>query len=154
VAYCSIDEVISMLKPDMLDAIIDGSYREDDSERKKDITPIAGQAIADAQAEIDGYLTARYNVPFARVPAVIGKFAKDIAIYNLVSRMGIDESDREKTYLTRYNVAVAFLTKASEGKVEVAITPEDDMTGSVTVQNNFETKSNARIFTRHSMRGW
>ena len=132
-AYCSIDEVISMLKPDMLDAIIDGSYREDDSERKKDITPIAGQAITDAQAEIDGYLAARYNV---------------------VSRMGIDESDREKTYLTRYNAAVAFLTKAAEGKVEVTITPEEDMPGSVTVQNNFETKSNARIFTRQSMRGW
>ena len=68
--------------------------------------------------------------------------------------MGIDESDREKTYLTRYNAAVAFLTKAAEGKVEVTITPEEDMPGSVTVQNNFETKSNARIFTRQSMRGW
>ncbi len=143
-----------MLKPDMINAIIDDSYREDDAERKKDITPIAEQAIADAQAEIDGYLASRYNVPFARVPAVICKFAKDIAIYNLVSRMGIDENDREKTYLTRYNAAVAFLTKVSEGKVEVATTPIEDISGSVTVQNNFEARSNSRIFSRESMRGW
>ena len=151
-AYCTVSEVLDMLKADMLNVIIGDDYIEDEEERIKAVTPYAEQAVGDAQAEIDGYLAKRYNVPFSRTPKVINKFAKDIALYNLVSRKGVDESDREKTYLTRYNAAVAFLTKAAEGKVDIAV-PEGHPAAAA-ARDGFSMRSSRRTFTRESMGGW
>lgn len=43
-------------------------------------------AIASADAIIDGYCSARYIVPFNPVPAIIAKCSLDMAIYNLYAR--------------------------------------------------------------------
>lgn len=152
-AYCTADDVIHMLKSDMINVIIGDDYIEDEAERIRAITPLATQAVEDAQAEIDGYLAKRYPVPFARTPRVIEKFAKDIALYNLVSRKGVDENDREKTYLTRYNAAVAFLTKAAEGKIDID-TEGSQAAQQSAAQNGFSIKSERRTFSRSSMEGW
>ncbi len=152
-AYCTAEEVIDMLKPDMYGYIVgEGSDDLDDEALRDNILLLAGNATDDAQAEIDGYLAKRYDVPFIMVPKVVSKFAKDIALYNLVSRKGIDESDREKTYLTRYNAAVAFLTKVAEGKVD--IDTGESHTTQTAAANGFSMKSEHRIFSRSSMRGW
>lgn len=151
-AYCTVGEVLNMLKADMLNVIIGDDYIEDKAERIKAITPLAEEAACDAQAEIDGYLAKRYNVPFSKTPKVINKFAKDIALYNLVSRRGVDESEREKTYLTRYNAAITFLTKVAEGKIDIEV-PEEYSTEDA-AKNGFSMKSSRRTFTRESMRGW
>ena len=145
-AYCTVGEVLDMLKADMMNVIIGDDYIEDEQERIKVISPLAEQAVGDAEAEIDGYLAKRYKVPFVKTPQVINKFAKDIALYNLVSRKGIDESEREKTYLTRYNSAITFLTKVDIGVSEKSI--ED------AAKNGFSMKNAKRLFTRESMRGW
>lgn len=150
-AYCTVQEVLDMLKADMVNVIIGDNYIEDEAERTKAITPLAEEAIDDAGAEIDGYLAKRYDLPFAKTPKVINKFAKDIALYNLVSRKGIDEGDREKTYLTRYNAAIAYLTKVAEGLVDIGIS---DSSSEENARNGFSMKSSSRIFTRDSMRGW
>ena len=154
-AYCTADDVIGMLKPDMVGFII-GDDSSDEDSRPEDpveaVRSLAESAVEDAQAEIDGYLAKRYDVPFTKAPKVINKFAKDIALYNLVSRKGIDESDREKTYLTRYNAAVAFLTKVAEGKIDIGV--EDIHTTQTAAQNGFSMKSENRMFSRISMRGW
>lgn len=152
-AYCTAEEVIDMLKPDMYGYIVgEGSDDLDDEALRDNILLLAGNAAEDAQAEIDGYLAKRYDVPFVHVPPVISKFAKDIALYNLVSRKGIDESDREKTYLTRYNSAVAYLTKVAEGKVD--LDTGESHTTQMAAANGFSMKSEHRIFSRSSMRGW
>lgn len=150
-AYCTTEEVLEMIKADMMNVIIGDEYIEDEDRRIEAITPLTEQAIDDACAEIDGYLAKRYDVPFARTPKVINKFAKDIALYNLVSRKGIDESDREKTYLTRYNAAISFLTKVAEGGIDIGIgenSTED------AAKNSFSMKSSRRTFSRESMKGW
>lgn len=150
-AYCTIEEVIEMLKADMINVIIGDDYIEDEEERIKAITPLTVEAVEDAGAEIDGYLAKRYDVPFSKTPKVINKFAKDIALYNLVSRKGIDESDREKTYLTRYNAAIAFLTKVVEGVIDIGVEGNSTQDAANT---GFTMKSSGRIFSRESMRGW
>ncbi len=151
-AYCTVSEILGMLKDDMLNVIIGDDYIEDEAERIKAITPLAEQAACDAQAEIDGYLAKRYNVPFSKTPDVINKFAKDIALYNLVSRKGVDENDREKTYLTRYNAAIAFLAKVADGKIDIGV-PEGYSTENA-AKNGFSMRGSGRTFTRDSMRGW
>ena len=114
------------------------------------MTPLIDAAIGDADAEIDGYLAKRYAVPLAPAPKVINKFSKDIAVYNLFSRIGIDESTEQKTYLNRYNAAIKFLTLVAEGKVSLGVDAEDPATAAAT---GFSVKSNTRLFSRDSMRG-
>lgn len=108
-------------------------------------------AISDACAEIDGYLAKRYRVPFTKTPQVINKFAKDISVYNLVSRTGIDESDREKTFLNRYNAAIKFLLDVAKGIISIGV---EEKGGSSEAANGFKMKSSGRVFSRDSMRGW
>ena len=150
--YCTAQEVLEMLKGDMLNNIIgDNSYEEEKEKRIEKIIPLVEQAIEDAGAEIDGYLAKRYSVPFRKTPKVISKFAKDISVYHLVSRTGIDGSDREKTFLNRYNAAIKFLLDVAKGIIDIGI---DEKSGSSEAANGFKMKSSGRVFSRDSMRGW
>lgn len=147
-AYCEVFEVREMLKDDALNSIIGDTYIEDESEREAKITPIVESAIADAEGEVDGYLAKRYPVPLTVVPKAISKFTKDIAVYNLYSRVGIDEGDKEKNYLNRYRAAIDFLKLAADGKIDIGV-------GSLqtSAKTGFKVKSNERLFSRDLMRG-
>lgn len=90
-------------------------------------------------------------LPFTKTPQVINKFAKDISVYNLVSRTGIDESDREKTFLNRYNAAIKFLLDVAKGIISIGV---EEKGGSSEAANGFKMKSSGRVFSRDSMRGW
>ena len=85
------------------------------------------------------------------VPQVINKFAKDISVYNLVSRTGIDESEREKTFLNRYNAAIKFLLDVAKGTISIGV---EDIGGGSEAANGFKMKSSGRVFSRENMRGW
>jgi phage gp36-like protein len=150
VSYSTKEEVREMLKDDALNSIIGDTFIEDPEQREAKIAPIIEAAIGDADAEIDGYLAKRYSVPFGPVPKVLNKFSKDIAIYNLYSRIGIDESTDEKNYLNRYNAAIKFLTLVAEGKVSIGAQADDPATAAST---GFSAKSNPRLFTRGTMKG-
>ncbi|MGI6254241.1 MAG: gp436 family protein [Acutalibacter sp.] len=149
-SYCTRQEVREMLKDDALNIIIGDAYIEDAEEREIKIGPIIDEAIEDAEGEIDGYLAKRYAVPIAPAPKALNKFAKDIAVYNLYSRIGIDESSAEKNYLNRYNAAVKFLTLVAEGKVSIGAQADDPATAAST---GFSVKSSTRLFSRDSLRG-
>lgn len=151
-SYSTRAEVREMLKDDALNAIIGDTFEEDEAEREAKIGPIIDMAIGDADAEIDGYLAKRYKVPFDPVPRVLNKFSKDIAIYNLYSRIGIDEGEAEKNYLNRYNAAVKFLTLVAEGKVNIGTGEDGDDPASAAV-TGFAARSNPRLFSRNSMQG-
>lgn len=149
-SYSTKEEVREMLKDDALNAIIGDTFIEDPVEREELVAPIIEGAIADADAEIDGYLAKRYAVPLSPAPKVINKFSKDIAVYNLFSRIGIDESTDQKTYLNRYNAAIKFFELVADGKVSVGTEADDPASAAAT---GFSAKSNTRLFTRGSMRG-
>lgn len=148
-AYCTVEEVLSMIKEDLKSSILGSDYVEDAEERNRLLLPLCVQAIRDADGEIDGYLARRYPTPIQPVPAVIHKFCKDIALYNLVSRQGIDEQDREKTILTRYNAAIKFLMEVSKGTISVGTD-----SGTQTAADGFRMRTSPRLFGRDSMRGW
>ena len=149
-SYSTRTEVRDMVKDDALNAIIGDTFIEDPAEREELVSPIIDAAIADADAEIDGYLAKRYAVPLAPAPRVINKFSKDIAVYNLFSRIGIDEGTDQKTYLNRYNAAIKFLTLVAEGTVSIGTETEDPASAAA---GGFKVKSNSRLFTREKMRG-
>lgn len=80
--------------------------------------PMIAQALADASAEIDGYLAARYRLPLPTVPAMLARIAGDIAIYRLLSlrRMGDIEDARR-----RYEDARKLLEAISRGTVSLGL---------------------------------
>lgn len=138
-----------MIKDDMKNVIIGDEYIEDEQEREEKIATLCDAAIVDACAEIDGYLAKRYRLPLRKVPQVINKFAKDISVYNLVSRTGIDESEREKTFLNRYNAAIKFLLDVAKGTISIGV---EDIGGGSEAANGFKMKSSGRVFSRESMK--
>ena len=147
-SYSTKEEVREMLKDDALNAIIGDTFIEDPVEREELVAPIIEGAIADADAEIDGFLQA-FDICY-KTPKVINKFSKDIAVYNLFSRIGIDESTDQKTYLNRYNAAIKFFELVADGKVSIGTEADDPASAAAT---GFSAKSNTRLFTRGSMRG-
>jgi len=106
------------------------------------------EAIASADAIIDGYCSARYIVPFAPVPAIIAKCSLDMAIYNLYARrVEVMPEVRDKN-----NTAAVNLLKAiAKGDVILAgaITPPAQAGSSRTA----EITSQPRQFTRDKLRG-
>ena len=150
-SYSTRTEVREMIKDDALNAIIGDTFIEEPAQREELVAPIIDAAISDADGEIDGYLAKRYAVPLAPVPKVINKFSKDIAVYNLFSRIGIDEGTDQKTYLNRYNAAVKFLTLVAEGKVSIGADADGDPAAAAAI--GFTVQSNPRLFSREQLAG-
>ncbi len=78
-------------------------------------TSVTTRAIADADAEIDGYCKAVYDVPFSPVPVMVRKISVDIAIYNLYARRKGAPEDRRN----RYKDAIKFLENVAKGIVDL-----------------------------------
>jgi phage gp36-like protein len=99
---------------------------------------VLGRALADAEAEIDGYLATRYSLPLASVPVVLTRLAADMARYNLYDD-GVPTTVRQ-----RYEDAVSLLKRMSSGDVQLAgITPVPAVGGS---GNAVATRTPDRLF--------
>lgn len=101
------------------------------------------RAIADASAEIDGYVAARYALPFSAVPPVLVRVAVDIAVYNLFSNRrggGVIDDIRN-----RYKDVVRLLENIASGKVQLGQTPEP-----VAVESDIVIHSAASAWSRPS----
>lgn len=106
-AYCTQSDLTEQMSTDELVQLTD-----DTGAGAVDIS-VAVRAIADADAEIDGYCATRYAVPFATVPALIRKVSVEIAIYNLYARRQGAPEDRRR----RYEDAVRWLKDVARGVV-------------------------------------
>ena len=105
-------------------------------------------AINDADSEINGYIQKRYPLPLPSVPPVINKLSKDITLYNLFSRRGIDKDKNDDTVLQRYKNAVKFLENLSKGIVNLGISATQ-----VKSVVEINLNSNRKLFSRNSLRG-
>lgn len=148
-SYCTPESVRQLIKDDLLGSLLGDVYIDDPAEREAKALPFIQQAIEDAGAEIDGYLAKRYPVPFVSPPAVLAKYAKDIAAYNLVSRIGVGkDGDRESSYRERYRAAIRFLELIAKGTVDLGIAPPArPPAGGVQISGP------PRLFSRESLKG-
>ena len=103
---------------------------------------VLDQALADADAEIDGYLAVRYPLPLAHVPPVLTRIACDVARYRLYD----DQSPEEVR--NRYTDAVKWLAAIARGFVSLGMPPSEApaATGPIIT-------SAARVFSRESLDG-
>jgi phage gp36-like protein len=81
----------------------------------------ADKAIADAGAEIDGYLlSGGYTVPLAGSPETVRKYSVDIACASLVIGAGVLNDDPGgNAILEQAKIARRFLEKVAEGKFKI-----------------------------------
>ncbi len=76
---------------------------------------VLNAALADANAEIDGYLMGVYQLPLPTVPANLVILACDIARYKLYD-------DRATEQVTkRYDDAVKYLTRVGKGELSLGL---------------------------------
>jgi phage gp36-like protein len=114
VDYCTLDDLRQALPEEILIQLTDdANLGAVDSDR-------TGEAIGTAGAEIDGWVSSRYVVPFASpCPALIRKCAIDLAIYNLYCRR---VEKVPETREARYKDALRLLEKIASGAVNLGTT--------------------------------
>lgn len=125
------DELIQLTDRASLDAI--------------DATVVA-RALADADAEINGYLSTRYTLPLSPVPAVLEKLACDIARYQLFEN-AVTEIVKE-----RYENAIRFLKDVAAGKVTLGVDGNGDT--AATISNSVQISSTTPVFRRSESDGF
>lgn len=102
---------------------------------------VLNQAISDADAEINGYLTA-YTLPLATVPANLVRIACDVTRYYLY-----DDAVTEQVK-TRYDSAIKYLVQVARGLISLG--PDTAGTVAATTNNSAEFASSPSVFGRDS----
>lgn len=102
------------------------------------------RALADAEAEIDGYVGARYRLPLPAVPAVLTRLACDIARY----RLWQDAASAEVR--ARYEDARRLLEAIARGLVSLGVAEEDRPPPSLAAARS----GPAPVFTRDATGGF
>lgn len=78
--YSTLNDIKSQLPEEVLIQLTDDNALGTVDEEK------VNQAIANADAEIDGYCSVKYRVPLDPVPAIIKRISAHLTIYDLYSR--------------------------------------------------------------------
>lgn len=102
------------------------------------------QALLDADAEINGYLQARYTLPLGSTPELIKRVACIIARYNLYEDVATDEVRR------RYEDAVRMLKSISRGEINLGV---DAATGPATTAGP-DVMTRSRVFTDSTLKDY
>lgn len=118
-----------------------------DSGDAVDLVTVEG-AIAEADAEIDGYVGRRHTVPLYPVPPMLTKISADIAVYNLYLLRPRSVPEEVKD---RYKDAVRFLKDVSAGVVSLGVNDPD---GTPAATHKPDIESSDRVFSRTKLGGW
>lgn len=103
---------------------------------------VLDQALADAAAEIDTYLAAKYGLPLASTPSVLTRLACDIAVYQLAKSAALATEERRR----RYDAAVRLLERIARGEASLGL-------GSPGAPSRAFSSARPRRFTRSTMSG-
>lgn len=112
-AYASTEDMVARFGLQEVIALTDRANSGDVDEA------VLASALAEATAEIEGHLAARYALPLVNVPLLVTGFCCDIARYRL-SGGSVLETDPTRN---RYRDAVRTLELIGAGKVSLGLTP-------------------------------
>ncbi|MEM5789419.1 MAG: DUF1320 domain-containing protein [Syntrophobacteraceae bacterium] len=142
-AYCTLDDVKAQIEEIKLVQLTD------DENTGAVVAARVTRAIADADAEIDGYVGSRHVVPLSPVPESIRRLSVELAIYNLYARRDKVPEHRAE----RYKSSVKLLEQIALGKISLG---PHDPDGNPPASDAPELSSDnpVRAFTRASMSGF
>lgn len=106
---------------------------------------VLDRALADATAEIDGYLAARYQLPLTTTPLVLVRVCADLARYHL------HDDQVPEAVKVRYQAAVDLLRRVSTGHVSLGVSDTGDVP---TANDGAEIVSGGRVWGRDNSRGY
>lgn len=107
---------------------------------------VVSRALADADAEINGYLAARYTLPLTDTPPLVKRLACEIAYYLLFRALPTELA------ADRYTKAVAVLKGLSNGTVSLGLNSTG--TGEPGTEAAVEHAGPERIFTGQTLDGY
>lgn len=113
---------------------------------------VIARALADADAEIDGYLAARYPVPVTPAPPRLTDLACSIAWFKLHAQ-GVAKDGPERM---AYDDAVAYLVRVARGEVAlpgVAAGAGGAGAPAAAAGSGAARSGAGRVFSRDSLRG-
>lgn len=139
--YCTVDDIKGQM--DERDLV----QLTDDEDTGAVVMSHVDKAIADADAEMNGYLGARYSLPLDPVPPVINKYAVDIAIFNLESRRGGASDNRT----ARYDKAIKYMELVAKGTISLGVGDPDE-TPRDSEAPKLASTNPPRLFSRESMK--
>lgn len=102
-------------------------------------------ALADTDAEINGYLAGRYSLPLTQTSPELVRLACDIARYRLYDTRATEQVK------ARYDEAIKKLRDVSIGKASLGI---DQASQPVKVAGSAEVSSGGRVFGRTGRGSW
>lgn len=135
-AYITQAEIEEQLPAEQLIQLTD-----DDGDGVADASVVA-DLIADAEAEVNGYLQTRYTLPLATVPQLIKKYTANIAVYNAFGR----RQRVSEAVTKRYDDTVKALDKIAKGQITLGIEDPPPATSSDDVKAS--RPASGRVFTR------
>jgi phage gp36-like protein len=103
---------------------------------------VLGKALADADAEINGYLAGRYTLPLASTPMILVGLACDIARFRLYEDRATEQVRQ------RYEDAIKYLTKVAEGKISLGL---DAGNQAQTEAGGAKAEGDERVFSRETL---
>lgn len=135
--YCSQADILERISQEDLARLTD------DTDGQVIDESVVSRAIADADAEINGYVAVRHRVPLDPVPELIRKLSVELAIYHMYSRrVGAPEEWR-----TRYEDNQSQLKALSAGKMSLGVGDPD----TPPVSPPADVQSRPRIHSRDSL---
>jgi phage gp36-like protein len=110
---------------------------------------VVSEVIAKADAEIDGYLGIRYQVPLSPVPDLVKAMSLDLAVYNLHKRRPL--LPMPETCRQSYVDAINFLKSVVAGNATIGASaaPPPAVASEVA-----EIGSSERVFSLDSLKGF
>jgi phage gp36-like protein len=115
------------------------------------------QALADASAEIDGYLESRFTLPLTDPPAVLARLTCDIAMYRLQALRPLHDLEEARR---RYDDALAVLVRVADGTLTLGVAPDNqeppEAAGAVVTDAGGDSSGALprRIFSRGNLKGF
>src|ERR1700687_831885 len=115
------------------------------------------QALADASAEIDGYLESRFTLPLSDAPTVLARLTCDIAMYRVQGLRPLHDLAEARR---RYEGAVAVLVRVADGTLTLGLAPDNQQPpeASVAVVADAAGERSGtvppRVFSRGTLKGF
>ena len=109
--------------------------------------PVVDRSLADASAEIDVHVAAKYQLPLAEAPGILTRLAVDIAVYRLASEADRITDERRQ----RYEDARLSLRDIASGKTSLGLPSPGAPSRAYTSVGCVSGRP--RRFTRETMRG-
>lgn len=139
--YCTLDDLVRRFGRDELITLTDKDGAVGDV-----VPEPVNQAIDDATATINGYLSGRYSLPLPAAPENLNRIASDLARYYLHDDV-LDE--RHQAYI-RYKSAIDYLMNVSKGVIALTLP-----SGQAAESQNFSSVMSAgSIFSRDKSKGF